>query len=159
VYAAVATATGDFDGLYVSKDFGQNWTLVHLPVPGTAPIQAAFGTNDETNGDLNIVTGTADGAALPPPLVTPTLSQGNYDLALTVDPNNPNIIYLGGTDLRPGLALDLPHAPGLVRIDLTNLTDAHSLVAFDNDDAGAGPLQVATVGGATNQTPGQIYGQ
>jgi subtilisin-like proprotein convertase family protein len=159
VYAAVATATGDFDGLYVSKDFGQNWTLVHLPVPGTAPVQAAFGTNDETNGDLNVVTGTAEGAALPQPLVTPTLSQGNYDLALTVDPNDPNIIYLGGTDLRPGLALNLPHAPGLVRIDLTNLTDAHSLVAFDNDDAGAGPLQVNTVGGATNQNPGQIYGQ
>jgi subtilisin-like proprotein convertase family protein len=160
VYAAVSTAAGNFDGLYVSKDFGQNWTVVHLNAIGAPPTQAPFGTNDETLGNLDIVTGTAQGAALPAPLVTPPLNNGNYDLALTVDPNNPNIVYLGGTELRFALALNQgPHAPGLIRVDLTNLTDAHDLVAFDNNDAGAGPLQVNTVGGVTNGTPGAIYGQ
>ena len=32
VYAAVATAGGAFGGLYVTKDFGQNWTEIRLPV-------------------------------------------------------------------------------------------------------------------------------
>ena len=31
VYAIVATATGDMQGLYMSKDFGANWTEIQLP--------------------------------------------------------------------------------------------------------------------------------
>ena len=30
LYAAVSTTTGGFDGLFVTKDFGQNWTQVGL---------------------------------------------------------------------------------------------------------------------------------
>ena len=32
LYAAVATATGGFDGLYLTKDFGENWTEVNTPL-------------------------------------------------------------------------------------------------------------------------------
>ena len=31
LYAAVATPTGGFDGLFVTKDFGENWTEVNIP--------------------------------------------------------------------------------------------------------------------------------
>ena len=34
LYAAVATPTGGFDGLFVTKDFGENWTEVQLAHPG-----------------------------------------------------------------------------------------------------------------------------
>ena len=31
LYAAVATPSGGFDGLFVTKDFGENWTQIQLP--------------------------------------------------------------------------------------------------------------------------------
>ena len=30
LYAAVATSTGGYDGLFMTKDFGQNWTQVNI---------------------------------------------------------------------------------------------------------------------------------
>ena len=30
LYAAVATASGGFDGLFMTKDFGENWTHIQL---------------------------------------------------------------------------------------------------------------------------------
>ena len=37
VFAAVSTAGGVFQGLYETKDFGLNWTQIHLPVDVTRP--------------------------------------------------------------------------------------------------------------------------
>src|SRR5262249_26245697 len=60
-------------------------------------------------------------------------AQGNYDQAIIVDPNNPNIIYVGGTqDGQPS---------GFIRIDITGLSDAHSFYMSNNrNDGGALPL-------------------
>ena len=49
LYAAVATPTGGFDGLFVTKDFGQNWTQVGIKtLPPHAAYQQAIPTNDIT---------------------------------------------------------------------------------------------------------------
>ena len=40
LYAAVSTPTGGFDGLFMTKDFGQNWTQVNLAtLPPPAELQ------------------------------------------------------------------------------------------------------------------------
>ena len=51
--------------------------------------------------------------------------QGNYNIAIAVDPTDPNVIYVGGT--ADG------NQSGLIRIDLTAIWDAHSLVAYSYD--------------------------
>ena len=49
LYAAVATPTGGFDGLFVTKDFGQNWTKVGIKtLPPLTAYQQAVPTNDIT---------------------------------------------------------------------------------------------------------------
>src|SRR5207245_1218511 len=32
LYVAAVNGDGSFNGLFVTKDLGQNWTLIHLPV-------------------------------------------------------------------------------------------------------------------------------
>lgn len=73
LYALVAQTGGALDGLYVTKDFGQNWTLIRLPLRGGP-------SNDITAPDVNILGGT-----------------GNYASTLAVDPTNPMIVYIGGS--------------------------------------------------------------
>ena len=53
------------------------------------------------------------------------VSQGNIALSLIVDPTDPSIVYLGsfGGD---GYNSDT----GMIRVNTTNLWDAHSLVAY-----------------------------
>ena len=59
LYAAVVDPSGHFDGLYLTKDFGQNWTKVRIPtVPpivtgGVAKI-LAVPTNDDTKPDYDV---------------------------------------------------------------------------------------------------------
>ena len=60
--------------------------------------------------------------------------QGNYNIAIAVDPTDPSVIYVGGT--ADG------NETGLIRINLTNIWDAHSLVAYSdqaNDGGNAEP--------------------
>ena len=118
LYAAVATSTGAFDGEFVTKDFGQNWTKIQLnslPPLGPEPYNEAVPTSDTSQPQYAI---TDD-------------NQGNKDLALTIDPQNPNITYLGGFG-GDGYNSDT----GLIRVDSTNLQDAHSLlgVLFDHPE-------------------------
>lgn len=58
------------NGLYLTKDFGQNWTKIHIPL----------GTNDHLAADHAIFTGEGESAS-----------------ALAVDPVDPNIVYIGGS--------------------------------------------------------------
>ena len=53
LYAAVATPAGSFDGLFVTKDFGQNWTKVRIPTlpPVFGTIAQAIATNDVSQPD------------------------------------------------------------------------------------------------------------
>ena len=122
LYAAVVSDTGGgqpvvsggsgFIGLYMTKDFGQNWVKVQIPTTtGEIPTN-----NGVTGGQIPISgSGTKAGSAF---------TLGNFALSLAVDPNNPNVVYLGGTnEFRP---------TGLIRIDTTGIHDAH---AFYGDNA------------------------
>ena len=134
LYAAVANPAGGFFGLFVTKDFGQNWTEVHIPtVPpltsGGASYNQAIPTNDITQPNYAILGGSPGG--LP--------AQGNYDITLAVDPTNPNIVYLGGAK----------HGDtGLVRVDATNLWDAHSLVNYSDFPKDGGTVDLNSTGPA-----------
>ena len=134
LYAAVENTNGTFRGLYVTKDRGENWTLVQLPnIPGAASVKAAVPTNDTT------------GANSFDPTSSKQTQQGNYNLTLTVDPTNPNIVYLGGSQ-------DFQDS-GLIRVDLTNLFDAHNFTSFSNNRTDTGLLFRGGEGGINVATP------
>ena len=85
LYAAVATPDGGFVGLFMTKDFGQNWTQVRIatvPPLTAANFNQAIPTNDVTQPDYAII---GSGVA----------ARAIYDITLAVDPTNPNIVYLG----------------------------------------------------------------
>jgi subtilisin-like proprotein convertase family protein len=134
VYALVATTGGGLDGLYVSKDAGRNWTWIHDPALG------GFSTNDESKADYNPLTGKS-------PALQPATS--NYDMSLAVDPNNPDVVYVGGTNL-----FQPTPAGGLIRIDTTGISDPYAFSLFDNrnpagvDPGGTAPLEANTKGPA-----------
>ena len=131
LYAAVVRTNDRLDGLYMTKDFGQNWVRVRIPTlppipPSTRP--RAVPTNNFNNPDYDIAGGGQ-------------FSQGNYDIAIAVDPTNPNVVYLGGTaDGQP---------TGLIRVDVTRLADAHAFVAYDDAAPDGGLLRPNTTGPLT----------
>jgi subtilisin-like proprotein convertase family protein len=120
IYATVVTVGDDLDGLYMSKDFGQNWTKVRIPNYEPAK-GTGYGTNDYTRPDHNPF--GAQGTGVLP-------SQGNYDAAMAIDPLNPNVVYIGGM----GQLADGPNG-GLIRVDTTGVLDALAVVAYDNGAA------------------------
>ena len=78
LYAVVSTPAGALDGIFVTKDFGQNWTEVRIP---TEPNQGyltnpAIPTNDVSLADYPIIGSTQ-------------FPQGNYNQAMAVDPPIP----------------------------------------------------------------------
>ena len=136
LYAAVATP-GDvytpgtvgtpgpshLEGLYLTKDFGQNWTRVALPTVGSAV----------PSNDLTLPVVDPTGATTP--LGISSFGTANYALALAVDPTNPNVTYLGGSDEY--------NATGLIRVNATGIADAHNFYLSQNDAAG-GTLSAST---------------
>jgi subtilisin-like proprotein convertase family protein len=137
IYAAVATAAGSFKGLYMSKDFGANWTLVHL---GVTPLGAPTNNNLAPSYDPTIVPVQANFSIPQVP------TQGNYDLSLAVDPNNPNVVYLGAT------------SANILRIDVTKMSDVYSMVAHNNHLNDGGQLFVNTSGPVTTKAANNNYG-
>jgi subtilisin-like proprotein convertase family protein len=130
IYAVVNTGGGAFGGLYVSKDFGQNWTKVRLPVTGVVsnPIS--------TNNDSIATDYSVDGNAQFP--------QANYDVSFAVDPNNPSIVYIGGTaDANPVLN---GQYGGFIRVDTSTIADPYATVAYDNSNNDAATIQFNTQG-------------
>jgi subtilisin-like proprotein convertase family protein len=151
VYAAVVTTTGHLNGLYLSKDYGDNWTKVRLPEFqfGTVgiPPRVAFGVPSNNEA---LVT-DAD------PLGSAKFAQGNYDVSLAVDPTNPYVAYLGGTE--DG---QIFIQGGLIRVDTTKMFDAKAFVAYDNSNATdpgtpplIGPVQSLTLGGVNVDRQGR----
>jgi len=129
LYAAVSTPSGAFFGLFVTKDFGQNWTEIHIPtLPAVTTIAQAIPTNDVGQPNYPITGGGLT-------------TQGNYNLILAVDPANPNVVYLGGSADGGETAL--------ARVDATNLWDAHSLVAYSSFSNDGGTLNLNSTGPAT----------
>jgi subtilisin-like proprotein convertase family protein len=114
LYALVANS----NILYVTKDFGQNWTPVRLPANAT--VLPNVPSNNPTLGNVNL--GTND-----------------QSLSLAIDPTNPNIVYVGGTQI--------------TRVDTTLLKDAHAFVAFDNGNPDGGLDTISTTGGIALKDP------
>lgn len=137
LYAAVMAPDGHLAGLYLTKDTGFNWTRIRLASSAT---QGPFPLR---GGYVNGVAPTNDGAPREQP--EPHLAdfsnlspnnQGNYDVSLTVDPNNPNVIYYGGL--------------GMVRIDTTGISDPHAYFLSNDRNEGTrenpqGRLRCASV--------------
>jgi subtilisin-like proprotein convertase family protein len=139
LYAVVVTAGGNLQGIFMSKDAGRNWTQVHIPVflPNPNFPLTGFPSNNESLPDhdpLGAKAGAFGGTAH---------AQGNYDVAVAIDPTNPRIIYVGGTnDGTPS------PAGGMIRIDTTLMSDTQAVVAYDNSDNDGGNLQFFTNGNA-----------
>jgi len=147
VYALVVSGGGVLQDFYMSKDFGLNWVAVDMtvktiPIPGSPQQPLLVPTNNDSLGTNYSVMGGGK------------FAQGNYDVSMTVDPNNPNIVYMGGTEdanpagVTPG---------GFIRVDTTKISDPYADVAYDNSD-NAGGTQLGTTGSTVIKNQGQPYG-
>lgn len=139
IYAAVANPNGTLDGVYLTKDFGQTWTKLRLPtLPdfGYTPV-FVIPTNDTTQADTD-------------PTASLIFQHSNYNLALTVDPNNPNVVFLGGTQNGQGNT-------GLIRIDATTVFDTHAVVPYDFNLPDGGQTLYATTGRAVKDADLVVY--
>ena len=127
LYAIVSTPVGALNGIFVTKDFGQNWTQVRIPTEPNQGYQSnpAIPSGDVTQADFPII-----GSAMFP--------QGNYNIAIAVDPVDPSVIYVGGT--ADG------NQTGLIRINLTDIWDAHSAVPFNYDANDGGKVTFSSTG-------------
>ncbi len=125
IYAAVANTNSHILGLYLTKDNGTTWTKIYTGTMPTVGNVNALPTNDPTQ-PLYDTLGSA------------TAPLANYNISVTVDPNNPNIVYLGGTSIG--------QTTGLIRIDATKLYDSHAEVAYDGSRPDGGTTQWATNG-------------
>ena len=136
LYAAVANANGTLDAVYVTKDNGQTWTKLQLELPARRPLPTGGGTlipvpaipsNDNNKPSYD-----------PAASVPLGFTHANYDLAITVDPNNPNIFYLGGT--ADG------NQTGLIRVDVSGVYDTHAVVGYSNSRNDGGTITVNSTG-------------
>ncbi len=110
LYAAVTNPDSSFYGLFMTKDFGQNWVQVRIPtMPPTTAYIPATPTNDVAQSDYPLTGGPA----------------AFQNITLAIDPNNANIVYLGG-------ASGGGRGTGMIRIDATKVWDAHNLTTFSN---------------------------
>ena len=152
LYAVVVTSGGAgrvgggrLDGLYLTKDANrgsagtgsQNWTRVRLPnrapAPGPGGSQGAVPSNDGRLGDYD-------------PLGNSLFAQGNYDVALAIDPTNPNVVYLGGT--QDG------NVSGLLRVDTTGISDPYAFfLSNSKNDGGACASTPTTPSRCTSRPP------
>ena len=134
VYVAVENTNGTFNGLYITKDRGENWTKAVIasqqPIPAMAIPTEALPTNN------NLETNTYD--VTNPENPTAQVQNGNSNFSMAVDPSNPNIVYLGGTGDYQTSAL--------IRVDLTGLYDAHAFVPFASNLNDGGKLTEDTAG-------------
>lgn len=142
LYAAVVATNGQFDGLYLTKDFGANWTKISLAdalANANPPVRFTYGTNDETKTQLS-----AAGSGFSQQVTTDVpfaFTVGNETLSLGIDPQDPNVVYLG-----------LGNA---IRVD-TRVANTPQTFTFDDNSAGgtSGTTQANSTGGATGRTPG-----
>ena len=148
LYAAIYTPPGI--SLFMTKDFGQNWTPVRTAtLPPIANFNQAIPTNDVRDYQDYLIT---------------LANQGNRYMTLTVEPTNPNIIYLGSfgdtVNMVAGTYDGVGSDTGLIRIDTTNIADAHNLNALWYLMPDGGAVTLTAVGFATidsNQlTPGWL---
>jgi subtilisin-like proprotein convertase family protein len=148
LYAVVVTTGGAEQGLYMTKDFGLNWTKIRVPVDTTL-----LSNKKPTIADKFIPTNNDSLTTDYSPLGNATYAQGNYDVSLAVDPNNAYIVYLGGsTDGNPY---------GFIRVDTTKMQDVYNSTAYDNSNID-GQVQftsaaASTTGGVTIPAASPIF--
>jgi subtilisin-like proprotein convertase family protein len=132
LYAVVSTPPGGLDGVYMTSDFGANWTKLELGrVAGGGCPAPPPPTNDDTNNvDIDIFNVAS---------CTSAGGQGNYDQAIIVDPQNPNRVYVFGTGY--------PENP-VIAVDVALTYDGHNYTIFDHDNGDGGQTELDTVGGA-----------
>ncbi len=112
--AAVSAPGGKLDGVFVTKDQGQNWTRLNLN---------ANGGFADTGADIEL---------------TRPLSEDDYfsdrgtahSIALAMDPTDPNILYVG--------------ADRLIRVDMTLINDPFKLQEYSHRDATGGVYTTTT---------------
>ena len=140
LYAAVENGNGTLVGLYLTKDAGNNWTVVNLvgvPQHRSSGVDSQFYLDGYGTNNTNEQPRSSRSRPLTQAFHLP---QGNYDISLAIDPTNPNIVYLGGTDTTfsiggEQIAANSPSS-GLIRIDTTDLFDAYSEVGYLNNKPG-----------------------
>ena len=125
----VVSDGGSMNGLYVTEDYGQNWTKVLLPF--TVNGYGDLPSNNPSNAN-NYTISTGGGSGF-----------GTFDLAMAVDPSNPYIIYISGSS-----SADSTN-PTLLRVNIQALQGAHSFVSHNNDNNDGGLLQYNAAGGVT----------
>ena len=133
-------------GLYQTKDFGRNWVRISYPFFSPTPT-SAFGTNNE---------GTSFGAPNPDHTIlgADPFSRGDYWIAIGIDPNNPSVVYLGGTNNGNKVS-----GGGFIRVDTTFVNDSQSLIAYNNSNNDGGTIQfTAGNGPVTVNSVGAPYG-
>lgn len=127
-YAALVSRSGDLVtsganasalvGLFLTKDFGQNWTRIALP----SITQLAVPTNDASaNTDYTLTGSTTPRGS--------SFQLGNYNFSLAIDPNDADVVYLGATNQF--------QQHGLMRIDTTGVHDPHAFY-LDNRNPDGG---------------------
>ena len=125
LYAAVSNTDGSLFGIFMTKDFGQNWVRVRIPTePRVGSFTPAIPSSDIGLGDYNVTNGA-----------------GNFDITMAIDPTNPNIIYVGGYNA-PATGT------GMIRVDTTKIWDAHNLTLFSAAAAG-GAIDLSSTGPVT----------
>ena len=140
LYAAVTDAGGALTGVYVTKDNGATWTQIKDPTLSNTglPVQA-IPTNDYTQGNYDVAS-------------TPNAPQGSYNLSLAVDPNDPQVVYVGGTSNGS--------QSGLIRIDISKMYDSHAVVPFDDSRVDGGTVTYNSTGRTPvvniNYAPSQV---
>lgn len=128
LYAAVSDDLGFAVGVYLTKDYGQTWTKLQINglydnglTPRRAvPSNSVFDPKYPVNNGLGF-------------------THNSYDVSMTIDATNPNIIYLGGTANG--------NVSGLIRVDSTLIYDSHAVIAYNGNHSDPGaPLQINTTG-------------
>jgi hypothetical protein len=107
LYAVVSRPDGTIDGLYMTKDAASN--------ANSNWTQIKLFENEATRQRF-------------------TFGGGNHSLSLAVDPNNPNIVYLG--------------SDFMLRIDTTFVEDAYNLSLYQHSNANEAGERPLTTGGA-----------
>jgi subtilisin-like proprotein convertase family protein len=136
LYAVVSNpGNSGIQGVYVTKDFGQNWTQIQLR------------TMEPLNGFIRSVAtnSTADGSQV----YNFGFNESSYALSLTIDPTNPEVIYLGGSF---GGVDETGQPESMIRVDISRMNDANAFFMGNYGNDG-GAIQPNTTNGIDLEDP------
>lgn len=154
-------SSGSLYGLFMTKDYGRNWVEVQMPAftatpNSNSPFQAGlYGTNNYSS-NWNFTTATDQNS----------FSEGNNAVSLVTDPQNPNVVYIGGSNIiNYTTGIDPANQGGFLRVDVTKIQDSQALVAYNNSlPGGITPQFTANTGAVVISNnppgagPGGLYG-